>query len=1502
MDRGDGATAQVWSRARRVLRLALRWSAASAYQLTVRAAVSLTTALLFVYFTVNSPSVVARLGDLLADALPGKVAIAGLRWGPSPGTLTVSGLTLRDPDGVLVLQAARLDVEVAWLALVQDLLDGDDALQVRVVEVALQGLELRLEETAGGELRLMRALVRPPPPDEPPSTLRLGLEFDAIHLRDSTFAMDLAGSKVDIEGLGADVELTVDVTPTATAVDWTLRGVKARHAGIEIDGFAAAGLAQLPSGALAVESASGDLAQARLRAVRISGDATRLERGDIDVRWAPALSVAVRRAALTTRSPEEPFLRPFLGDLFAAEARYVGDVEVDEAGRTVARGEVEGKGRMVGFDVGSVTARIDLQTPTAAGDPVDVDVADLAIMAFGGELRSERLHYQLGKDGWQRVTAKLGLRQVSSAEALTAPGVGMTLAAALPIAATLDGDCAVDVRMRGGGDAPLELYVRTDLDLTIGRDSRASWLPASLPTLYLRGGVDTTMAPSADPAQPLTIGLRGLILSDRRDDRGPSLTSSATFAQLDGALDLAAKTMDLRGGLQLPALGAMLRGFGVAGVDGALAVQDLKVQGPLLAPTVQAEIRGRGLRAAGVAIESVRAELALASGALALRSVSAQLAQGAITGGLTLDLYRRDLTELRKPMVLHGRKVALHDVELSKLLGDLGVPGVAGRARIDGLDFTMALDRPVETFRGDGHVHVEGLAAADERFERLDADVRIGGGAVDVSGLELIVPPLFRLGQPALGERGLISGSLRYRMAAGAWSADLQVPALRFDQFGAVRKLGMPLRGSLQGRVVASGDGRDLQIDGALTRVALRELAWDAIVMGDAELQIGKAAGQPAMLASDAFFPRFKLLAGSAVHFRKLVPEVVSLQLNADRFDPYVLLALPPMDGLKLFVGGRAEFRLDFRPGQPVFMVDAHLQPGELEVEMQNGIDPIRNRMPATVRVLPDRLEFDSTELVISGNAVELCGAVLYPNAERGEPLLLRLYLAGSLDVPRFGALAESMANLDLGFDIGQDPQVQADPGSQCLQGRLSRIGKMRIAGPLDALQPRGQLVLRASRLLPRGYGREIALAAGARLHLATDDAGRLRVEIPDKSPLEGRVDDGRFRVHGSAALSGYQAEEIDLRVSGVDLAYVAPKEYSVVVSPTLRFRGERLGDAARRKMMLSGDVVVTEGAYSRSFDLVGRVIGGVRGRELDTYSAPLLERMPWLGAIGLAVSVRGQNFEVLSRFPIGRADLELGFDMKVRGTFADPELYGRVEVLPGSLLTYDLFRREFEVTEGSIDFNGAIDRAWLSMNARTEIALDDAGTGAATSVTSSVGPNLSSSGTRQLNKVVVTVGLSGPLDDARRLNIQLSSTPSYGPEDIQTLIAFGQLRTGVGSGALGSRTNVGFITDDIAGAVSKALLSTFVDSVTFGIATAGGVNVRVVTSLGKSIQLTGEYYGEFAGISTGSATLSIRLGERLSLDGLLRINQASAAASTGQQVNVNEAKLRFRVPLTETW
>jgi len=471
---------------------------------------------------------------------------------------------------------------------------------------------------------------------------------------------------------------------------------------------------------------------------------------------------------------------------------------------------------------------------------------------------------------------------------------------------------------------------------------------------------------------------------------------------------------------------------------------------------------------------------------------------------------------------------------------------------------------------------------------------------------------------------------------------------------------------------------------------------------------------------------------------------------------------------------------------------------------------------------------------------------------------------------------------------------VSNDPGAACLAAIKQSEGALRIAGPLDALVMQGRLNLHRSTLTPRGFGREIVLNQGGELRFVRDAQGRINIQIPADQAVEGQLDDGHFKLWGSALFDSTTPLQVDMHMSGSDLSYLAPKQYSLVFTPNLRFIGSQLNLADRRKMLLKGSLVVTEAAYFANHDTLGQVMRGVQTRQADTYSKPLLERMPWLGNVGFDIDARGQNLEFLSRFPLVKTDMEMRMNTKVNGTLASPELSGRIEIIPGSVVTYSLVKRDFEVTRGALDLDGDWRKAFLDVTAKTVIELDD-DLGGNTNSATGIGPDLRDGSFASTNKVTVSVQAQGKLGakNMKDFKLSFSSSPSYEQGDIQALIVTGQPLTGASGGALGQRSSINLLVDDVAEVLSKMLLSGFLDKVEVGVVVGGGVSAKVRKNIGKAIRLSGQYFSTAERAET-RASFSFRISERLSMEGLLRADLTnSVASSTG---NIYEGKLRYRV------
>lgn len=1485
-------------------RRALRIVGAGVYQLTIRLAINLATALLFVYFAINSAAVSSRVSAFASEQVAGEITIAQVQWGPDPGRVRLIRPDVRDAEGRRVVSAEWLSVEVSWLTLLQQVTRGAAIKELRVRDIRLAGPKVAVENDSAGKLRLAEAFA-PPKPAAPSaeSKAQFALIIERLSLQDGRFRMDLNGTQINLAGLQMTGDFRLDIGgETSVRYSYNAVDLKAQRGAMILQSFKDAKLEQLPGGRLAVRSLRGNEREVVASGVRFKSKHTQIKRGDVRVQLAPVVDVQVTGSELAS-STEEPFVGKMLGEKFAATSVMTGDVHVTSTGATHVKGRVSGAGKMAGFPTRSVSGQLELHVGDKPGEIVRLVSRDLKVAAFGGQLTSEAFRYRLGTDGVQVSSGKVVVRDLRIAEALTSEGVGMSTAAVASMVGVMDGtlDTKVTLSIDQTKEPALSLTSKVNGTLTLRRDANATMLTKALPTLHMHGAIDTIMTPHSDPPKPLTVVLGQVLVSDRaRTDGAPRRAQGATWLFADGEVDVHKQRVELRVDANLPKLAKLLSPFGVKGVSGAVRMDDVGVVGPWLAPMVNGDLKARNIVAGGQKVQRLDTKLELGAGTLKLREVQAVVALGKVAGEIELDLYHKDLTHLRKDMRLRGTNLRVSGLKLGELLAPYNISGIKGQLSLNRVHFSMDLSAPSRSFETRAHVRITRPILRHERLRRLDADVHFGAGLVRVKDLEMEYMPVAIAGlAPWVHGPTVTAARITYALASKRFEVtDLKWPKMEMNRIGELGVLKMPLHGTVAAEVPhAKGNLKDIAFG---AKIEMTGLAWDKIYMGDAKLEMRKALGEPAVVTSERFFEKFGLLGGSRVHFKRLVPMWMQAFMQTERMDPMAFLGLPPMVGMRMLGTGRAEFRLDFRPGQPLYSVRFELPKGGGEIELGNGLEPISNLFPATIDVLPDRVKIGSMSLPIGREVIEMCGEFVYPNEAKKRPSILRLFLAGTLDVPRFGALAESMAALDMRLRIAKDPLVDLDKRSRCLKTAAATRGIMRMAGPLDAMAAQGRLELLKSRMTPRGYGKEVVLAGGAKMELTGLGKRKLRIRIPVDARLEGQIEEGRFSTWGQMEVTGYTPQKLNWYFDGTDLAHTVPKEYSVVVSTQTHITGRNLADDARRKMKVTGKVNVTEGNYSKSFDRLGKVISGARGRELETYNEPLFERMPWLGKMEMDLDVDGRDFLVLSRFPFGKTDLELGLDLKVQGTLAQPRIYDRVEIEPGSILTYSVVKRDFEVTRGTIDFKGDPAKGVVDLEAKTEIVQDD------TSATNfnnnlSVGPNLAGTGgSGQAQKVTVIIRVSGPLNDPSKLNIELSSIPSYPQGDIQSLILTGALPTqngqSNGAGEFGSRASIGLLTDDLAEAFSKMLLSAFVDKISIGIPLTGGISARVTTRLGKFLTLSGDYFQ-----NTTQQQMTGRFTFLLPMEGLYLESLLISSIVDGKtESNIFEGRVRYRLTLED--
>lgn len=1509
-------------RVQRVLAAITRFVLHTMWGLFVRLPVAVMTVVLLAYFALNSPTLVARVVGEVSAGLRGELRVTALRFGPNPNHIQLIRPAVHAPDGTPVISAEWLDVQVDWTPLVRMALEQSAGpLAVRLPRAAIRGLELHIDEDEDGALRLTSAFEpATPQPESEPTTLRLRL--DALSLRESAYIMDIGDVGLKAHGIDIDGRVALDLGPSPQSDDsgprlfWSTTTFSARQLALKLDSLQKAGIPPFPVGAVAISEASGDLSRIQGAGISVDLPATRLRDMALQIDLGETVRVQGTGLDLTT-STASPFLGALLGPSFQARGKLKGDFEVTPEGAFVAQAKVHAGGRFAGFELPRVRGDVSFQTGHSETVQVAIEARALHVEGYGGSVDTPLLGYQMrAEDGAHMVKSNLRLRGFNAGGVLRESDIAMEGPVPTLLAGALDGRLDVDttVALLGddGDDDTVDVAVEFSsyADLTLTRTADAEPLGAALPALHLRGGTELSMGRDRGPQ----VSFDRVELRSAPPERAPD--AAVHELSIDGQLDTASMQAKLAIGVEIPELGELLGPLGIAGMSGSISLRDGALDGDVFDPAFTARFDARRLVAGGLPVGTVRAGLRLKDGSLQIRGLQVDGRLGRVRGRGELQLYDERLTALHPRLPLTMRDVALDGLVLPNVLRALHVPsaeqlrGVA-TARIGALRVELA--DPVRTVSLHADVHIDEPGFGDDVMREATTSVAMRRGVVTLDGINVELPG---------GSRVL--GDARYDLNRSAYEANIDVPSVSFDLFRELAEANLPLHGevALQGHV--AGDRRDVAFE---ARVALADFRFDTITLGDAVIDLTKKRGEDATLTSPSFFEHLTLLEGSHVAFARGAPSRVEARFAARDLDPFATLGLPPIEGIAVRSRGNAKLVLDFRPGHDVFGMDVHVPAEGAVVDLGFGFEPLRNATALDVNIDPAGLRFDRVEIVMGAETNDalgpstreafrlgLCGGLDFgvgaePDIDDPGETVMRLYTSGGLDIPRVGPLAESMATLDVGFDIIPDPSAGKDAGATCLGDDIDERGWLRIAGPLDRLGVQGRLRTRDSVFAPRGFGRDIGIDAGAELHIRDLGDGRMQLQIPDAHPFNGRLEDGRFGIRGQTSIVDMAPETVDMKLDGVDVSYVVPREYTVVVSPTLAFTGRHLRDATRRKMLLEGDVMVTEGAYYRSFDRIAKVASGLADRELGRYSKPVTEIFPWINKIGMDLDVRGSAFEVASRFPVGRADLELDLGVHVFGTLGDLRVKDRVRIVQGSQLTYSVVKREFEVVRGSIDFNGDPSKMYLDLEARATINASTS-QAAGSTLAAGIGQDLTSSPTGQDNQIIVTVKLYGPIDmdpldksqgiDTSGIVLELSSVPPYSEQDLQSLILTGALLTGDDGGFAPPSINI--LTDDLADAVSQLFLSAFVDNVSLGVTTRGGVQAVVDKTVGRVKMYTqvttgGSGQGTDNNASSYRAGFVFQISDRMSMEGLLRVGPNPNANDTQQQSTL-EAKLRYRVPL----
>lgn len=1492
---------------RRPLRAALRLVAKlfggtllAVYYLVTRALIAVLAAYLVLYFLAGSRPVKQALQDMVAESLPGAMTAASVQWGPLPSHLRLADVRIHGARGEDVARVRGVEVIIDWPATASGLWSFLDDPQKNPLKLRFHRVELldpwaRIEVDKDYLVGIERAFViddedAPPDPNAEPAPY-LDIRVAVVRVINGGALVTAPG--FHLEAFGAQSVTDFALVGRDGHMFYGAPRTTVARVDMRFDAFS-----HLPEPLM-------------LTATDLVVD---------DYAWSE-LGFSWRHA--TGRLPYGTF--EGYGELDAApdNPTWSGGGRVTlEAGAPVTaqlfRGAIDGPLTLAldgGGDVEQVAVTWQLESPSM--HVADLDLTDLVARGrvsprasrppAPNETRLHAIHIdtlQAGLNGGQVRVTDLdwepwrppgaatnlgGPRDLSFAASLEQVAVPASLGwpTALPVP-RMSGDALVTHRPREGG-APSTLEV----ELADGRlDFETPPLPG-LPLVWTLGGaLRHTQGEVPDPLNPDTPAREVLDLTGLQLDAGDNR------ARLAGRVDLSTGALDLEPYLRVGSLAPLVRGHIDREVpttelpSGRLVLKAARLTGSLADPTVTATLNWTNARTSGRDLGQISGLLQLNRGVLTTRDLKtrttvvdpgeAERPRGRMAGKLEIDG--------RVALFAPGERGALTPAPLASRPFSLAVKNVDGlvaaaftdafgpeaRVRIEDGAVSGTLEDPIGSLSGGGRVRLTDAELAGERKITLEGSLAIRPGL----GLALSNANLtLQGGARWTGELSVKPGAAG--LAQRELEARLELGPTRLGSIAALSSAAPGFDGSVSGSLELGGTPARPEVEGTLE---LDEVRLGHLELGSARLALATtplAGGrrQLELSAPDgAFFPGFSL-ERAQLQLDGLVPRRFEAAIATRDRDLGALIPALSAETLTVVGSLSAGISADFTNNLNTFRIQA--APGALAI----GLGARRDRWTNSRELL----------VVSDGRTATLIPTRLSPvsrDAPARDPRRLgpetdqALDACGSLDLRTLGLDLQVAFDLELGLAPGlsevmsvargrlasrQDPAAQEKVGDATC---LSRADFIHVGGTVSSPAPVGRLETRSLALVPRGSGRELRLRDGSAVLVRARGQGpRGRVELllgRDGTRFEGDLDDGSFGLSGVVELVDWRPEALDLQLVGADLFLQSPGEFAITASPLGRVVGTDLRSEPR--LAITGDLSVSEGRFSKSFDTFARALSGAIGVRPDTPSTSVLDSAPWLQATRLDVNVLSNDFAIQTALPLARTDLRARLDLTLRGTVGQPQLFRRVDILPGGTLSYFVFERTFTVTQGSVDFDGDPERPLVDVTAQTQITyLQRAQTALQE---------------EDEKEVDITLRMTGRVPD---LKIELSSDDAtFDQADIQSLLITGKPR-----GDLDRAQESQLVSADLATVINNVFSAPFVRRASVGVDQKGGLEYRLGTCFAPGLCFDTTTVSDDTE-TTLRAKFSLAIGDDVVCEGTLR---RSDGAATSTQ-DTYQARCRYRIPL----
>ncbi len=1437
-----------------------------AYLLTSRVLVVVLALYLVLYFFMGSRPAKDMIQQLVSDAIPGTIGATAVQWGPLPWHVRIAEGRLIGSRGEDIIRCRGIEATIDIGKTVDDLFTylGDETanpLRISLERVDVLEPWVRIEVHDDGWVGIERAFVAPDDdtaPAEPWDGHTFELVAEVVRVLDASGHVETPGFHLDATGLDTvsnfllrvdhDFYMAFDVPRTdVPQVDIAFTFfdhlaeplvVSARH--VQIEDFAWRGLG------FTWRHAKGVFGE--------DAHATFEGSGGLDA--APELVTwhGDARVVFADGAPEVPFItNGFIDGPIDVSIGGHGDIEQLQATWSIAAPELSVDGMLYG-DVlanGRIEPRGTLLVPDRHALHVDGAEARLG----GGRVFVDRLSYDPARDDVER--------DLSMAVRVEDVDVGSVLVGlfgyAIPHLPPGRWTGAATVLLHPVAD------VQGDTTLVQVDAAKVNWDAAPIAGL----ASTWTVAGRAERRTGVT-GLprgEGLGPFDKLDLRGLVVDAGPDRARLAGTIDLQGGAIDLEPYARIGELSSIARTLGFGDLAGRLVLKAARVRGTLADPQLDGVLNWTDARFGQRQLGRVKGQLGFSEGQLTLRDTTSDSEVADFSLDLGVALFEPGSWEPSKAMPFRVKTKKLQGLLVSALGPWLGPDA---RVSVEGGEFRGQLASPLDSLDGTGRLVVTNASIAGETGVRLVANVT----ATDANNKLVLDDVVVTFQSGAVWKGRLQFTGAMSDSASGAWRAGgnrspaiegaLEIGDTSLGNLRPVAEALPDLSAILRARLTIAGTVARPVIIGT---IELEDAIVGQLVLGDATLAVTTRDQVIEVSAfDDALFGGF-LLDKARISLDGLSPRRIEASVRANKKRLSDLVPSFRDSAVELIGTVTAEIDIDLVGNTTSFQVTAKPQDIELSVP-DRGVrwtnqtalllvsDAGRFRMHPVTLAPAGRMDVNSPRL-------EACGRV---DGQR-----LDLQLAGTVELAVVPGLTDLFSVAEGRVVIAPDALATKAIGDDtCLQNTAALLF---LGGSVTAPVAVGRVTLEDMTLVPRGSGREVQLRDGATIQLRRGDRSTVQRVVlgGDGARFDGDLDDGSFSLAGEITLDALAPRSIDLDLVGADLFIQSAGEFAFTASPKARLVATNLG-TPNPSMSLSGDLILSEGRFSKSFDTFARAVGGALGVKSDAYTTSLLDDLPWLGQTQLAVNVVASDFQIQTALPLARTDLPARLDLTLRGTIASPRLFRRIDLLPGGTLTYLVFERTFTVSSGAVDFDGDPERPIVDVTAATQITyLQRAQTALQE---------------EDEKEVAVTLRMSGRVPD---LKIELSSDdPTLDQADIQSLLITGKPR-----GDLDRAQESRVVSADLANVINTVLSAPFVRTASVGVDQKGNLEYRLGTCFAPNLCFDTTTVSDDTE-TTLRAKFSLSIGDDVVCEGTLK--RSDTGATTAQETY--EARCRYRIPL----